>query len=69
MDPGFALLTGDFVVFEVDSLLSANFRNTKKEKRLHELFVSTVQQLTSGPNGAGNPSISSNGQKVAVVRT
>jgi Tol biopolymer transport system component len=28
----------------------------------------TVQQLTNGPNGAGNPSISSDGQKVAVLR-
>ena len=28
----------------------------------------TVQQLTSGPNGTGNPSISSDGQKVAVLR-
>jgi len=28
----------------------------------------TVQQLTSGSNGAGNPSISGDGQKVAVVR-
>jgi len=30
--------------------------------------VWTVQQLTSGPNGAGNPTISSDGRKVAVVR-
>ena len=28
----------------------------------------TVQQLTSGPNGAGNPSINSDGQKVTVLR-